>query len=65
MCNVCITTPHGKIDIELAPSANFGQCALQAAFAAAPVFLKALMDCLTGNDPPSDGYTPGDRTRCN
>ncbi|GAH71247.1 unnamed protein product, partial [marine sediment metagenome] len=53
------------IKIDLAPSANFGQCALQAAFAAAPVFLKALMDCLTGVAPPSGGYLPGDRSRCN
>lgn len=43
---------------------NLPTCLLNAAQAALPVFLEALVGCLTAQNGPSTGYQPGDRKRC-
>ena len=62
MCNCKLLPGPGMTKAQ----ADFISCLLAAAVAAAPVFLQALMNCLSGGNEGTgnDAYTPGDRTRC-
>lgn len=62
MCKCSIVPGPGLTQ----PQADFMGCLITAALAAAPVFFKALMDCLGAGGQPGgdDQFEPGDRVRC-
>jgi len=62
MCTVKIQAGPGMTRAQ----ADFIGCLMTAAITAMPVFLQALMGCLSATPPPGDddAYTAGDRTRC-
>lgn len=53
-----------KLDIQVAPSADFMSCLFPALIAAVPSFLQSFMSCISGGNT-SGAYQPGDRKRCN
>lgn len=62
MCCVKITAGPGMTQAQ----ADFIGCLMTAAITAMPVFLSALMKCLSGGNGTSDDhqYAPGERERC-
>ena len=65
------TMPHFKVsngqfeaDVTWNAHPKVIECIMAAALAAVPVFLEALMKCLSGTTPPGNGFNPGDRPRC-
>lgn len=45
--------------------ADFMSCLMTAAVAVLPAFLAAMLKCMAGQAaPPTTGFDPGDRTRC-
>jgi hypothetical protein len=63
MTQVTIQTEDTQTQIQVQLPNHITQCIVKAIFAALPVFVRALMDCLT-QPPTTDTYNPGQRRRC-